>query len=106
MSFGRLVGAMGILLVYDVFEEDSFKNIKNWILNIRQHAAENVQLVLVGHLVTKDDDSSEIAPIVTDCGNCDRLIIRWRRFKSPPSEAARLLMYMAFRTLWCAPKPT
>jgi Ras-related protein Rab-8A len=42
-------GAMGILLVYDVTEEDSFKNIKNWIRNIEQHAADNVDKVLIGN---------------------------------------------------------
>ena len=42
-------GAMGILLVYDVTEEDSFKNIKNWIRNIEQHAAENVDKVIIGN---------------------------------------------------------
>jgi len=33
-------GAMGILLVYDVTDENSFQNIRNWIRNIEQHAAE------------------------------------------------------------------
>ena len=42
-------GAMGILLVYDVSDEQSFQNIRNWIRNIEQHAADGVNKVLVGN---------------------------------------------------------
>eukprot|EP01135_Chromosphaera_perkinsii_P007998 Nk52_evm70s1073 gene=Nk52_evmTU70s1073 len=42
-------GAMGILLVYDVTDEKSFNNIRNWIRNIEQHASENVNRVLIGN---------------------------------------------------------
>lgn len=40
---------MGILLVYDVTDERSFNNIKNWIRNIEQHATEGVNRILVGN---------------------------------------------------------
>jgi len=36
-------GAMGILLVYDITDEQSFLNIRNWIRNIEQHATDSVQ---------------------------------------------------------------
>ena len=49
-------GAMGILLVYDVTDEQSFQNIRNWIRNIEQHAADNVDKILVGN---KCDMTSE-----------------------------------------------
>jgi len=42
-------GAMGILLVYDVTDERSFQNIRNWMRNIEQHAADNVDKVLIGN---------------------------------------------------------
>eukprot|EP00727_Mastigamoeba_balamuthi_P011974 m51a1_g74 putative rab gtpase (217) ;mRNA; f:238126-239268 len=42
-------GAMGILLVYDVTDEKSFSNIRNWIRNIEQHATENVNKILLGN---------------------------------------------------------
>lgn len=42
-------GAMGILLVYDVTDDRSFNNIRNWIRNIDQHAAENVSRILIGN---------------------------------------------------------
>jgi len=49
-------GAMGILLVYDVTDEQSFQNIRNWIRNIEQHAADNVDKILI---VNKCDMTSE-----------------------------------------------
>ncbi|KAK5979459.1 hypothetical protein GCK32_002629, partial [Trichostrongylus colubriformis] len=33
-------GAMGIMLVYDITNEKSFDNIKNWIRNIEEHASQ------------------------------------------------------------------
>eukprot|EP00286_Rhodomonas_abbreviata_P012664 CAMPEP_0181323912 /NCGR_PEP_ID=MMETSP1101-20121128/20057_1 /TAXON_ID=46948 /ORGANISM="Rhodomonas abbreviata, Strain Caron Lab Isolate" /LENGTH=188 /DNA_ID=CAMNT_0023432009 /DNA_START=229 /DNA_END=792 /DNA_ORIENTATION=- len=42
-------GAMGILLVYDVTDEQSFVNIRNWMGQISQYAASNVNKVLVGN---------------------------------------------------------
>lgn len=42
-------GAMGILLVYDVTDEASFNNIRNWMRNIEQHASDGVIKVLVGN---------------------------------------------------------
>lgn len=40
---------MGILLVYDVTDERSFNNIRNWIRNIEQHASEGVNRILIGN---------------------------------------------------------
>lgn len=42
-------GAMGILMVYDVTDEKSFVNIRNWMRNIEQHASEDVNKLLVGN---------------------------------------------------------
>lgn len=36
---------MGILLVYDVTDEGSFRNVRNWMQNIQQHASEKVNKV-------------------------------------------------------------
>lgn len=40
---------MGILLVYDVTDEASFNNIRNWVRNIEQHASDGVCRLLVGN---------------------------------------------------------
>ncbi|XP_046396238.1 ras-related protein Rab-8B isoform X2 [Ischnura elegans] len=42
-------GAMGIMLVYDVTNEKSFENIKNWIRNIEENAASDVEKMLLGN---------------------------------------------------------
>jgi len=42
-------GAMGILLVYDITDEGSFNNIRNWMKNIEEHASDNVNKILVGN---------------------------------------------------------
>merc|ERR1712166_598002 len=42
-------GAMGILLVYDVTDEQSFQNIRSWMRNIEQHANTEVVKVLLGN---------------------------------------------------------
>mmetsp|Transcript_19232 Transcript_19232/g.22926 ORF Transcript_19232/g.22926 Transcript_19232/m.22926 type:complete len:202 (-) Transcript_19232:317-922(-) len=42
-------GAMGILLVYDVTNRNTFNNVKNWMRQIEMHAAENVNKVLIGN---------------------------------------------------------
>jgi len=42
-------GAMGIMLVYDLTNEKSFENIKNWIRNIEEHAAPDVQKMILGN---------------------------------------------------------
>jgi Ras-related protein Rab-8A len=50
-------GAMGILLVYDVADETSFVNVRNWMRQIDQNAAENVNRILIGNKC--DVDASE-----------------------------------------------
>ncbi|KAJ3369489.1 GTP-binding protein [Allomyces arbusculus] len=42
-------GAMGILLAYDVTDERSFNNVRNWVRNIEQNATQGVDLILVGN---------------------------------------------------------
>jgi Ras-related protein Rab-8A len=40
---------MGILLVYDVTDESSFNNVRNWMRNIEAHASDGVNKLLVGN---------------------------------------------------------
>ncbi|XP_028306036.1 ras-related protein Rab-8B [Gouania willdenowi] len=42
-------GAMGIMLVYDISNEKSFENIKNWIRNIEEHATSDVEKMILGN---------------------------------------------------------
>ncbi|WFD23105.1 GTP-binding protein [Malassezia equina] len=42
-------GSMGILLVFDVTDEKSFQNIRNWYRDVQQHASEGACKILVGN---------------------------------------------------------
>ena len=48
-------GANGIILTYDVTDENSFKNIRNWIKQIEANSPPNVRMVLVGNKCDKPD---------------------------------------------------
>ena len=41
--------ADGIVLIYDITDKRTFEGIKRWIENIRQHAKENVPIILLGN---------------------------------------------------------
>mmetsp|Transcript_27439 Transcript_27439/g.72431 ORF Transcript_27439/g.72431 Transcript_27439/m.72431 type:complete len:201 (-) Transcript_27439:364-966(-) len=41
--------AMGILLVYDVTNEQSFRNIEEWLKNIEKHTSQPVNKILIGN---------------------------------------------------------
>lgn len=56
---------MGIILVYDCTDEQTFNNIRNWIKQIETHAAKDVAKVLVGN---KCDCSKESKVISTEKG--------------------------------------
>jgi Ras-related protein Rab-8A len=51
-------GAMGILLIYDVSDENSFVNVRNWMRQIDQNAAENVNRVLIGNKADVDSENA------------------------------------------------
>lgn len=58
-------GAMGIMLVYDVSDERSFQNVRNWMSNVEDLAAEDVDLILVGN---KMDCSPQKRVVSTERG--------------------------------------
>ncbi|CAB4252446.1 Rab family GTPase SEC4 [Maudiozyma barnettii] len=53
-------GAMGIILVYDVTDERTFKNIKTWFNTVSEHANDDAQLLLVGN---KSDMDTRVVTI-------------------------------------------
>ncbi|MFH4975098.1 hypothetical protein AB6A40_001807 [Gnathostoma spinigerum] len=42
-------GAHGIIVVYDITDQESFNNVKQWLLEIDRYACENVNKLLVGN---------------------------------------------------------
>ena len=48
-------GAHGILLIYDVSDKDSFKNLSNWLIEIEKNSNKNVLKVLIGNKTDLED---------------------------------------------------
>ena len=55
-SFRHYRRAEGALVVFDMTNENTFKSIKRWVESIKEHAAENVVIVIVAN---KSDLKSE-----------------------------------------------
>ncbi|XP_074567105.1 ras-related protein RABE1a-like [Curcuma longa] len=60
ITTGRFTGAMAILLVYDVTDESSYNNIRNWIRNIEHHASDNVNKIIVGNKADMDESKQAV----------------------------------------------
>jgi len=48
-------GAHGIIVVYDVTDKDSYKNIDTWMNEIEKHASDNVSRILCGNKSDLED---------------------------------------------------
>lgn len=48
-------GAMGIMLVYDITQPKSFDNVAKWLTNIKEHANEDVERMLIGNKCDLED---------------------------------------------------
>ena len=48
-------GAHGIILIYDVTDDQSFDNVSNWIDQIKEEASDNVIILLVGNKIDDVD---------------------------------------------------
>lgn len=42
-------GAHGVILVYDITDRQSFKDVENWLSEVSKHASENIVKLLVGN---------------------------------------------------------
>ena len=41
-------GAHGIMMVYDITDQESFQNLNSWLIEIEKNASKNVYKILVG----------------------------------------------------------
>jgi len=51
-------GAHGVILVYDITDRQSFKDLENWLLETEKHASEDIVKILVGN--KNDLESSRV----------------------------------------------
>jgi small GTP-binding protein len=49
ITTGYYRGSNGIIVVYDITNERSFLNVEQWLEQIREYAADNVKIMLVGN---------------------------------------------------------
>ena len=49
-------GANGIILIFDVTNENSYENIKKWVNEIKEEISENVEIVLIGNKIDNVKD--------------------------------------------------
>ena len=49
-------GSHGILLLYDITNKDSFKNLENWLTEIEKNASQNVLKILIGNKNDLEND--------------------------------------------------
>ena len=62
-------GAHGVIIVFDVTNKDSFKNVENWLADIEEYKSKNVARLLVGNKADLGDErqvSSEDARIFAE----------------------------------------
>lgn len=54
LSVSYFRGAQGFVLVYDITNPDSFKNISTWMKDIRQKAGDEVEIILLANKCDKE----------------------------------------------------
>ena len=56
-------GAHGIIVVYDITNMDSFKNVKRWLTEIDKYARDNVSKLLVGNKMDFGDSDAKLRQV-------------------------------------------
>jgi Ras-related protein Rab-11A len=49
LTFSHYRNAIGAIVVYDITKEKSFRNVRNWVQNVREHADPSVEILIVGN---------------------------------------------------------
>lgn len=53
-------GAVGIILMFSVNDRKSYQNVDNWMKQIKQNAAENIVILLIGNKCDTNDRTVEV----------------------------------------------
>lgn len=82
---------MGIMLVYDITNEKSFDNIKNWIRNIEEHASADVEKMILGNKCDMND-KRQVLQILLHILHLPFFCFQWPRYQK--TEENNLLLNM------------
>ena len=55
ITTGLFKGAVGIILMYDITDKQTFNNVREWIKSIEEETSKKVILILVGNKVDKKE---------------------------------------------------
>ena len=55
ITTGLFKGAVGIILMYDITDQQTFNNVREWIKSIEEETSKKVILILVGNKVDKKE---------------------------------------------------
>ena len=102
-------GAHGIIIVYDITDEDSYNNVKQWLNEIDRYASEKVDKLLVGNkadLTDKRKVNAETAKEYAQVGVLLSLsfplsLFYYRRRPPPPRSALQECDGLPFRSRVC-----
>ncbi|ORZ01347.1 ras family-domain-containing protein [Syncephalastrum racemosum] len=54
-------GAVGALLVYDITRQQSFQNVQHWLKELRDHANQDIVIMLIGNKVDLSETSRAVS---------------------------------------------
>lgn len=49
-------GCQGVMIVFDLFDRETFKKTRHWIMNIKEKIGEDVIMCLVGNKLDLEND--------------------------------------------------
>ena len=109
---------MGILMVYDVSNEESFTNVINWMEQISENASEGVKIILIANKVdvpaeerlistASGEEVSEQAKEVETMGTLFQRVAERMNEESSEGRGHFLTRCLAFRSkvggkVWCS----
>ncbi|KAL2490003.1 Ras-related protein RABD2c [Forsythia ovata] len=84
-------GAHGIIVVYDVTDQESFNNVKQWLNEIDRYASDSVNKLLVGNKC----DLTAQKVVSTETAKTKSGFLSWRQVRKNATNVEQAFMAMA-----------